>query len=98
MHCIFIQTVFWQELAGVPENQGYVVYGGEQSMQISAGSFISCESWIVFQINKSLNRCTSIHFYIRLPSNIFSLTTAIGSVRRGTYHVYGCKFRPAVAA
>lgn len=31
----------WQQLTAVPEDQGYVVYVGEQSMQSSAGSFIS---------------------------------------------------------
>jgi len=32
---------YWRPLAAIPEEQGYVVYGGEQSIQTSAGSFIS---------------------------------------------------------
>jgi predicted AAA+ superfamily ATPase len=32
---------YWLPLAAVPDVQGYVVYGGEQSMQTSAGTFIS---------------------------------------------------------
>jgi len=28
-------------LAGLPEEQGYVVYGGEQSLQTSAGAYVS---------------------------------------------------------
>jgi len=32
---------YWRSLAALPESQGYVVYGGEQSMQTSAGSLIS---------------------------------------------------------
>lgn len=38
---------YWRSLAALPENQEYVVYGGEQSMQTSAGTLIS---W------KNLNR------------------------------------------
>ena len=39
----FDNLKYWRQLAAVPENQGYVVYGGEQSMQINAssGSLIS---------------------------------------------------------
>jgi predicted AAA+ superfamily ATPase len=37
----FDNLQYWRQLAAVPENQGYVVYGGEQSMQSSTGSFIS---------------------------------------------------------
>jgi predicted AAA+ superfamily ATPase len=32
---------YWRQLTGTPAEQGYVVYGGEQSMQTSTGSFIS---------------------------------------------------------
>jgi len=32
---------YWRSLADFPENQEYVVYGGEQSMQTSAGTLIS---------------------------------------------------------
>jgi uncharacterized protein len=32
---------YWQALASLPKDQGYVVYGGEQSMQTSAGVLIS---------------------------------------------------------
>jgi hypothetical protein len=32
---------YWRQLASMPEKQGYVVYGGDQSLQTSAGSFIS---------------------------------------------------------
>jgi uncharacterized protein len=32
---------YWQSLAALPENHGFVVYGGEQSMQISAGTLTS---------------------------------------------------------
>lgn len=31
----------WRPLAGLPEEQGYVVYGGDQSLQTSAGAYIS---------------------------------------------------------
>ena len=37
----FDHLKYWQSLANLPGNQGYVVYGGDQSMQSSAGSFIS---------------------------------------------------------
>lgn len=37
----FDNLKYWRSLADLPEDQGYVVYGGEQSMQTSAGSFIS---------------------------------------------------------
>lgn len=32
---------YWRSLAALPENQEYVVYGGDQSMQTSAGTLIS---------------------------------------------------------
>jgi len=32
---------YWRQPTGTQEEQGYVVYGGEQSMQTSSGSFIS---------------------------------------------------------
>mgnify|MGYP000984439481 FL=1 len=32
---------YWRSLAALPKNQEYVVYGGEQSMQTSAGTLIS---------------------------------------------------------
>jgi uncharacterized protein len=32
---------YWQPLPALPEGQGYVVYGGEQSMQTSAGGLVS---------------------------------------------------------
>lgn len=37
----FDNLEYWRSLAAAPEGQGYVVYGGEQSLQTSAGSFIS---------------------------------------------------------
>ena len=37
----FDNLKYWWPLAGLPEDQGYVVYGGEQSMQTSAGELIS---------------------------------------------------------
>ena len=37
----FDNLKYWRALASRPEDQGYVVYGGEQSMQTSAGAFIS---------------------------------------------------------
>lgn len=37
----FDNLQYWRQLVAVPEDQGYVVYGGDQSMQASAGSFIS---------------------------------------------------------
>ncbi|HRJ58633.1 MAG TPA: ATP-binding protein [Anaerolineales bacterium] len=37
----FDNLQYWRQLAATPEDQGYVVYGGEQSMQTSTGSFIS---------------------------------------------------------
>ncbi len=32
---------YWQLLARLPDEQGYVVYGGEQSMQTSTGAYVS---------------------------------------------------------
>ena len=37
----FDNLKYWRSLAASPENQEYVVYGGDQSMQTSAGSIIS---------------------------------------------------------
>jgi len=37
----FDNLKYWRQLAAGPENQGYVVYGGEQSLQTSAGAFVS---------------------------------------------------------
>jgi predicted AAA+ superfamily ATPase len=32
---------YWRKLAKIPEDQGYVVYGGDRSLQTNMGSFIS---------------------------------------------------------
>ncbi|MCU0485996.1 MAG: DUF4143 domain-containing protein [Anaerolineales bacterium] len=32
---------YWRALTNLPENQGYVVYGGEQSLQTNSGTFTS---------------------------------------------------------
>jgi uncharacterized protein len=37
----FDNLKYWRQLTTVPEEQGYVVYGGEQSMQTSTGAFVS---------------------------------------------------------
>jgi hypothetical protein len=37
----FDNLKYWHSLAGLPEEHGYVVYGGEQSMQTSAGRLVS---------------------------------------------------------
>ncbi len=37
----FDNLKYWYQLTRMSEKQGYVVYGGDQSMQTSAGSFIS---------------------------------------------------------
>jgi predicted AAA+ superfamily ATPase len=37
----FDNLKYWRSLAALPEDMGYVVYGGEQSMQTSAGPLIS---------------------------------------------------------
>jgi predicted AAA+ superfamily ATPase len=37
----FDNLKYWRPLAVLPEDEGYVVYGGVQSMQTSAGAFIS---------------------------------------------------------
>ncbi|MBC8496974.1 MAG: DUF4143 domain-containing protein, partial [Chloroflexi bacterium] len=37
----FDNLKYWRQLANLPENAGYVVYGGEQSLQTSAGAFVS---------------------------------------------------------
>jgi predicted AAA+ superfamily ATPase len=36
----FENLKYWRRLAGMAENQGYVVYGGEKSMQTSQGSLV----------------------------------------------------------
>ena len=36
----FDNLKYWRKLADLPEDQGYVVYGGEQSMQTRAGTLI----------------------------------------------------------
>lgn len=37
----FDNLQYWQSLANLPEGQGYVVYGGDQTMQTGAGSLVS---------------------------------------------------------
>ena len=37
----FDNLKYWRPLASLPEDQGYVVYGGGQSMQTSDGTFVS---------------------------------------------------------
>jgi hypothetical protein len=37
----FDNLKYWRSLVGLPDDQGYVVYGGEQSMQTSTGAFVS---------------------------------------------------------
>ena len=37
----FENLKYWRQLANLPKNAGYVVYGGEQSLQTSAGAFVS---------------------------------------------------------
>ena len=37
----FDNLKYWRSLASLPEDQGYVVYGGEQSMHTSGGELIS---------------------------------------------------------
>lgn len=37
----FDNLKYWRPLAALPEDQGYVVYGGDQSMKTSSGTFIS---------------------------------------------------------
>jgi predicted AAA+ superfamily ATPase len=37
----FDNLKYWQQLTALPENQGYVVYGGDQSMQTGAGELVS---------------------------------------------------------
>ena len=37
----FANLKYWRQLAGMPEDQGYVIYGGEETLQTSMGSFIS---------------------------------------------------------
>jgi hypothetical protein len=37
----FENLIYWRSMTALPENQVYVVYGGEQSMQTSAGTLIS---------------------------------------------------------
>jgi predicted AAA+ superfamily ATPase len=40
----FDNLVYWRSLVNLPKDQGYVVYGGEQSMQTGAGTFISWQN------------------------------------------------------
>jgi uncharacterized protein len=37
----FDNLKYWRQLTAIPKEHGYVVYGGEQSIQTSAGAFIS---------------------------------------------------------
>lgn len=37
----FDNLSYWQSQAGLPADQGYVVYGGDQSMQTNAGTLVS---------------------------------------------------------
>jgi len=37
----FDNLEYWHQLVATPKEQGYVVYGGDQSLQTSAGSFVS---------------------------------------------------------
>ena len=37
----FDNLKYWRSLADLPDDRGYVVYGGDQSMQTSSGAFIS---------------------------------------------------------
>lgn len=37
----FDNLKYWRSLAALPEDQGHVVYGGEQTMQTSAGTLVS---------------------------------------------------------
>ena len=37
----FDNLVYWQALAALPEKQGCVIYGGDQSLQMSAGHLVS---------------------------------------------------------
>ena len=37
----FDNLEYWHQLATAPKEQGYVVYGGDKSLQTSAGSFVS---------------------------------------------------------
>lgn len=40
----FDNLKYWRSLAALPEDQGYVVYGGDQSMQTSRGALISWQN------------------------------------------------------
>jgi predicted AAA+ superfamily ATPase len=37
----FDNLKYWRPLVNLPQGQGYVVYGGDESMQTSAGTFVS---------------------------------------------------------
>ena len=37
----FDNLSYWRQLAALPEEQAYAIYGGEQSLQTSAGTFVS---------------------------------------------------------
>lgn len=41
----------WRQLAGIPREQGYVIYGGSSSMQTSAGSIVSWKDLDQVQIS-----------------------------------------------
>ena len=43
----FKNLKYWRQLAGIPEDQGYVVYGGEKSLNTNNGSVVSWK-----QLNK----------------------------------------------
>ncbi|MHB8135963.1 MAG: ATP-binding protein [Anaerolineaceae bacterium] len=50
----FENLKYWQALANIPEKQGVVVYGGDQSMQTSAGQLVSWR-----ELEKILGRTVS---------------------------------------
>jgi uncharacterized protein len=50
----FENLQYWHRLADLPENQGCVVYGGDQSMQTSWGSLISWKN--IDQVSLSTNK------------------------------------------
>jgi hypothetical protein len=37
----FENLKYWRKLTNAPDAPGYVVYGGDQSLQTSAGAFVS---------------------------------------------------------
>ena len=36
----FVNLKYWRQLSGLAEEKGYVVYGGDQSMQTSLGELV----------------------------------------------------------